>query len=141
MEALIKEVLEKGYLLSLATLDEKGIWASEVVYTFDEKFNIYWISKITARHSQAIIQHPQIAGVITISNKPEEKDFGLQIAGTAEKLEGIPSVATAYWQKLGNPSRASKLSEDSSWYCLKPKRIELTHQQLFGYTKKILELN
>lgn len=139
MNALIKEVLEKGYLLSLATLDEKGIWASEVVYIFDEQFNLYWISKITARHSQAIIKNPKIAGVITASNKPEEKDLGLQIEGTAQKIEGIPIVATAYWQKLGKPLPA--LNEGSSWYCLKPKRIELTHQQLFGYTKQVLELN
>lgn len=37
---LIKEVLEKGYLMSLATEDDGGVWVSDVIYIYDEKFNI-----------------------------------------------------------------------------------------------------
>lgn len=38
---LIKEVLDQGYLMSLATVDDGGVWVSDVIYIYDDNFNIY----------------------------------------------------------------------------------------------------
>ncbi len=38
---LVQEILEKGYLLSFATLDERGVWAADVIYVHDDSFTLY----------------------------------------------------------------------------------------------------
>ena len=62
IKARILEVLEKGYLISLATHDDGGLWVADVVYTFDDDLNIYWMSYPTVRHSKAIEDNNQAAG-------------------------------------------------------------------------------
>ena len=64
IKKLIKEVLEKGYLMSLGTVDEGGVWVCDVIYIFDDDLNIYWMSKDFRRHSKAILINPGIAGTI-----------------------------------------------------------------------------
>ena len=38
LKELIKEVLEKGYLMSLATSDGGGVWVADVIYVYDDEF-------------------------------------------------------------------------------------------------------
>src|SRR3989338_7181549 len=87
IKELIKEVLEKGYLMSLATKDEGGIWVSDVIYINDDEFNIYWISDPEVRHSEAILKNNKVAGTVTISG-PREDNLGIQFEGEAEIMEG-----------------------------------------------------
>ncbi len=46
IKQLIKEVLERGYLMSLGTVDDGGVWVSDVIYVFDDDFTMYWMSKL-----------------------------------------------------------------------------------------------
>jgi uncharacterized protein YhbP (UPF0306 family) len=39
---IAKEILEKGHLMSLATVDDGGVWVADVVYIYDDNFNIYF---------------------------------------------------------------------------------------------------
>src|SRR3989344_2854869 len=87
IKRLIKEVLEKGYLMSLATVDEGGVWVSDVIYIFDDDFNMYWMSKLHRRHSKAILENPKVAGTITASSQGED-NLGIQFEGLAQKIEG-----------------------------------------------------
>jgi len=87
IKQIIKEVLEKGYLMSLATQDSEGIWVADVIYVNDN-FNIYWLSQENTRHSKAIKENPKIAASITLTEKPGQPDIGIQLEGYAEKLEG-----------------------------------------------------
>lgn len=137
---LIKEVLEQGYLMSLATVDQGGVWVSDVVY-INEEFDIYWISDEGCRHSQAILENPAVAATITISNNGET-DLGLQLEGVAEKLEGErEELFKRHLLKRGkDPSKAKGvLNPGRSWYKLTPKKIELIYEKFFGFEKKILE--
>ena len=84
---LIKEVLEKGYLMSLATVDVGGVWVADVIYVHDDELNIYWISDSEIRHSEAILKNNKVAGAITVSG-PGENNLGIQFEGLAEKIEG-----------------------------------------------------
>ncbi|MDP3762541.1 MAG: pyridoxamine 5'-phosphate oxidase family protein, partial [bacterium] len=84
IEQLIKEVLNKGYLMSLATLDDGGVWASDVIYVYDDDLNIYWMSYPNVRHSEAILKNPKVAGTITASEQSGE-ELGIQFDGIAEK--------------------------------------------------------
>lgn len=141
---LIKEVLEKGYLISLGTEDENGIWVSDVIYVHTEKLELYWLSETKSRHSTAILNNPQVAATITLSNNPGEKNIGLQIEGKAEKIEGdILEIAIKH--RLKRKKEAPKkegeiLGKGESWYKLTPTKIELIYEPIFGFEKKKLEL-
>lgn len=141
---LIQSVLESGFLMSLATVDDGGVWVSDVIYVHDNDFIIYWISDVTTRHSKAILKNDRVAGTITVSNDPGEKIIGLQFEGMAEKIEGdIVEMAKKHRLKRGKPAPTRErevLEEDESWYRLKPKKIELIYEPLWGFDKKTLEL-
>lgn len=139
---LIKEVLEKGYLMSLGTVDQGGIWVSDVIYIFDDNLNLYWMSDPDVRHSKAILKNQKVAGTITI-NLPKEDNLGLQFEGLAEKIDGARyDLAKKHYtkRKRPEPEEIDDVLEGDSWYQLKPSKIELIHEKLFGFKKQRLEL-
>ncbi len=136
LKQLVREVLEDGYLMSLGTVDEQGVWVSDVIYVFDDELSIYWLSRVDARHSEAIEKNPQVAGSITTSKK-EDDEAGIQFEGVAEKIDGdLLELARAHRQKRGDalPEREGEILEErgQSWYRLTPTRIELIYESLFG---------
>ncbi len=143
LRKLIREILEQGHLISLGTLDDGGVWVSDVLYIFDDDFNIYWMSGSEVRHSKAILKNPQVAGTITISNKSKEPNLCIQISGMAEKIEGERlDLATKYLLKKGHPEpkETDAVLKGRSWYVLKPEFIDVINEKLWGYNKKKLEL-
>ncbi len=141
LKNLIKEILEKGYLISLATYDG-SVWVSDLIYITDG-FDIYWLSNINRRHSKSIESNKNVAGTITISNNKGEKNIGLQIEGVAKKIEGdILEIAIKHRLKRGKPAPkkiGEVLEANESWYVLKPKKIEIIHEPLFGLNKKSIK--
>jgi len=137
---LVKGVLEKGHLISLATVDENGPWVSDLVYVFDDALNIYWLSMPNTRHSQAILKNPLVAGTITISTKSKVPIEAVQIAGTAEKIEGdMLDIANKHLTKRSYPptTREGEILEGGkSWYKLTPNKIRLNYEPLFGREKQ-----
>lgn len=139
---LIKEVLRKGYLMSLATLDDGGIWVADVIYIHDDNLNIYWMSSLEVRHSQAIIKNSRVASTITLSCQGED-NLGIQFEGVAEKIDGTRyDLALKHYEKRGKsaPKETNDVLQGDSWYMLKPKKIELICEELFGFKKQKLEL-
>ena len=142
IKQLILEVLDKGYLLSLATVDDGGVWACDVIYVHDDELNIYWMSDPEVRHSRAIQSHPQAAGVVTVSGQGED-NLGVQIEGVVEKILGARfDLAQKHLAKRQKPPPTETLDvlHGDAWYCLKPKRIDLTCERLFGCEKRSYEL-
>ena len=140
-----REVLEQGYLLSLGTVDEGGVWVSDIIYISDDQFNIYWMSNPNFRHSKAIEKNPKVAGTITASQKPGELDFAVQLEGAAEKLNGPQLALVAkYLIKRGKtiPKKITNiLREGYSWYKLTPTKIELIDQKNFKFEKQKITFN
>lgn len=138
----IQEVLEKGYLMSLATVDSGGVWVSDVIYIFDNDLNIYWMSDPDARHSQALLKNNKIAGTITVSAQGED-NLGIQFEGVSEKIEGARyDLAIKHFakRKKPQPAETEDVLQGDSWYILKPKKIELICERIFGFEKQKLEL-
>lgn len=139
---LVREVLKKGYLMSLATHDTGGVWVADVIYIFDEDFNIYWMSKPNVRHSEAIMKNPKVAGTITANMKGED-NLGLQFEGNAQKVNGFrDDLAKMHYLKRGKdePLEKEDVLNGRSWYMLKPSKIELINEKLFGFNKQKIEL-
>ncbi|HEY4516009.1 MAG TPA: pyridoxamine 5'-phosphate oxidase family protein [Candidatus Paceibacterota bacterium] len=140
---LAEKVLEDGYVMSLGTVDEGGVWVADVIYIKDDKFNLYWISLPNTRHSKAIEKNNKVACTITASRKTHD-ERALQIEGVVEKIEGS---LFEYEKKLEEkrglkiPERAGEILEKGqSWYVLKPTKIEVIHSKSFGYKKETVEL-
>ena len=139
----IKEVLDRGHLMSLGISDEAGVWVADVIYIHDDIFNIYWVSDPAARHSWAVIRYKQVAGTITISNKSKELNLGIQFHGLAEKIDGPRyDLAVKHRMKRGHPvpKETEDVLQGDSWYILKPKMIQLIDEVNFGFDKQTLEL-
>lgn len=142
VKKLILEVLDKGYLMSLATIDAGGVWASDVIYVYDDELNIYWMSDPDVRHSQAIINNRQVAGSITVSDRGED-NLGIQFAGIAEKIdETRHDLATKHYKKRNKPTpkETDDILQGDSWYLLRPKKIELICERLFGFEKQKFDM-
>lgn len=143
IKKLAEKVLEDGFVMSLGTLDEGGVWVADVIYIHDEDLNLYWLSFPHHRHSKAIEKNKKIACTITTSWETD-KERALQIEGLAKKIEG---PLFEYEKKLASkrgmrtPEVAGKVLEDGhSWYIIEPTKIELIHNEPFGYKKQIVDL-
>jgi uncharacterized protein YhbP (UPF0306 family) len=139
---LIKEVLEKGYLMSLGTHDEGGVWVSDVIYIFDDDFTLYWMSDPDVRHSQAVLKNPKVGGAITV-NLPKEDNLGIQFEGIAKKIEGPRhDLAVKHFTKRKKPAptEGEDVLKGDSWYMVKPAKIQLIYERLFGFNKQTLVL-
>ena len=146
LRPLIREVLEKGYLMTLATHDAGGVWACDVIYIFDDNLNLYWISDPNARHSKAITEHPAVAGTITVSGQGDD-NLGIQFSGTARRLKG-PNLRLMIRhfkkrKKVELPKSAKDVLnflEGDMWYELRPSHIELIYEKMFGFEKQRIDL-
>ena len=141
---LIEEILSQARDLVLATSTNNIPWAAELVFGHDANFNLYWISAENARHSQELVKNPTVAAVITVQPAGKIKDRGLQIQGEARKLkeEEILGAAREYFAKRGTPKLpetledVNDLTKNRSWYTLKPTKIYILDEELFGYERK-----
>ena len=143
LRELVRSILDQGYLMSLATADDGGVWVSDVIYIHDKDFNLFWLSDPEVRHSVALRESWEVAATITVSNNAGEENVGLQIAGVAEQLEGNDlTLATKHRLKRQKspPERDGEVEEGDAWYRLRPTKIDIIHEPLFGFEKKILEL-
>jgi uncharacterized protein YhbP (UPF0306 family) len=143
IKELIKEVLEQGYLMSLGTQDDGGVWVADVIYVFDDELNLYWMSSPDTRHSKAIESASAVAGTITISRVGED-NMGIQFSGIATKIQELrPDLVGQHFAKRQKPVPADPDSamQGRSWYALKPTTIELIYEKHFGFKKQKLELN
>lgn len=139
----IKDVLNKGYLMSLATTDDRGVWVADVIYVSDEDLNIYWMSDPDTRHSKAIDKNNQSAGTITISNNGKEPNLGIQFSGKAKKIDGERyDLAVKHLTKRGHPKpeEGDDVLQGDSWYILCPEKFDLVDEENYGYDKKSLNL-
>src|SRR3989344_3875554 len=110
IKARILEGLSKGHLMSLATLDDGGLWVADVIYIYDDNLNIYWMSYPNVRHSKAIEKNGQVAGSITVTCYGEEPEEGEDVLG------------------------------GHSWYILRPSKIDLNDTENFGWDKNSIDL-
>ncbi|MEK7620714.1 MAG: hypothetical protein AAB413_05790 [Patescibacteria group bacterium] len=100
LHQLTRKVLERGYLLSLGIVDAQGPWVADVIYIFDDDFNLYWMSQPKRRHSQAIDSGSnRVAAAIAVTQGPDQPDEGLQISGTAARVEKPSSELLKKWMK------------------------------------------
>ena len=149
LRAEIEAFLGAHHTVSLATVDEQGApHAANLLYAPDG-LALYWMSDTQTRHSRHIEARPRVTATVA----PDYADFrlilGLQIFGTARRLAGGESLATArrmisrygFLAELASGPPALRAAfEKAGFYCLEPARITLIdNTKGFGH-KETLEL-
>ena len=139
----ITEVLEKGHLISLGTVDDGGVWVADLVYIFDDELNIYWMSSPDFRHSKALLENKMVGGSITVSNYSKEDNFGIQVEGVAKKIDGDRyDLTLKHLSKRGHsiPKEDDDVLNGYSWYVLTPTKIDLIDEKNLNFDKWTLKL-
>jgi uncharacterized protein YhbP (UPF0306 family) len=95
IEQLIRQRLNSGQMMQLATIADEQPWCCTVYYVADEALNIYWISKPERRHSKEIQSHQKAAAAIPIEHTYGEDVVGLSIEGVATLIENPEEISKA----------------------------------------------
>lgn len=92
----IREYLETHHVLTLATVDEVGPWATPLFYVSDETLDLYFLSDPTTRHCQAIARNSKVSAAIHGGFVAWTEITGLQLDGWAHVLDGELAVERAF---------------------------------------------
>jgi len=87
---------------NVMTLATKSVWAAAVFYAHDG-FTLYFVSSPNSRHAQDLGEDPRVAAAIHEDYHDWRAIQGIQLSGTAERLEGAERDAAlaCYRDKFG----------------------------------------
>ncbi len=148
----LTECLDSTTVSTLATVDENGVWANPVYFSYDSKFNFYFVSSSDTRHMRNIKSDPRVVlSVFTPQSIAGIHQIGVQIEGKASLVpdEDIESVYSI---------RTKRLNVDSNWLPeageghfvkehggvfikITPKAITYMNTQYFGGNSKKVPLD
>ena len=143
----IATLLDEHTVMTLATVDDSGPHAASLMFARDH-LTLYWLSDPKVRHSQHI--EPEAFVAVTVAGQYE--DFreirGLQMSGTAGRLEGGEEESKAFdglqarypfLQSFALGTLASHMGA-AAIYAFRPRTITLIdNRRRFGF-KETLEL-
>lgn len=92
---LLKAYLRDTSMMQLATSSPDGKpWVSNVWFVFDDKFNIYWVSSRSVRHSVEVKANPHVAASICAVNTPLDTKLGaVQVEGSVKVIRNPIDIA------------------------------------------------
>jgi nitroimidazol reductase NimA-like FMN-containing flavoprotein (pyridoxamine 5'-phosphate oxidase superfamily) len=130
----IKDALDRTEFMSLSTIDTEGVWSYPVAFSYDEKCNLYFLSRLSARHTQNIVRD-QRASVNIYKTERTNHDgvIGLQARGTAQMVKEPAELAECiglYFSRsvVGEEYRQEAVSAtepDGDWHVFKIALSEL----------------
>lgn len=69
----VKYLIENNTTMIIATANADGKpWISPVFFSYDDQFNLYWVSDKKAQHSASVRTRPQVGIVIVGAIPPED---------------------------------------------------------------------
>lgn len=102
VEKIVREYIDKSWHMSLATVNGGRPWVCEVHFGYDDKLNLYFVSKRATRHCQEIATNPHVAGNIVRQHKLIDAPNGVYFEGTAKLLQSpTREEINAYCDRLG----------------------------------------
>lgn len=95
-EERAKQIIKENIYCTVATstLDGKP-WLSPVFFSYDENYNIYWVSNKNSRHSKLIRENPHVAVVIFDSRAPEGEGDGVYIEAKVQEFSNEEEIKEA----------------------------------------------
>lgn len=110
----IKDCLESTYIAVLATSEENdGVWATPIYFTYDDRFNFYFMSDSKTRHIKDIENHSGVSLAIFMpSNDSLGFKVGIQIEGRAEAVPD-EEIEDVYMNRSTRLTGAKNWNKDS----------------------------
>lgn len=99
---MAKHIITSNQYLTLGTSNQHGeFWLSPVAYAYDNKFNFYFISLPTSKHSQNLNTNSHVVFTIFNSQQNFGEGVGLQIEGEAKRINftQIAPIIKLYLQR------------------------------------------
>lgn len=130
VEKIVREYIDKTVHMSLATVSGDRPWVCEVHFGFDDRLNLFFVSKKSTRHCQEIAGNPHVAGNIVRQHGLSDSPHGIYFEGTATLLSSpTDDEIESYCGRLGRDAEELKqlLSEESGLY-----KIEVANWAAFG---------
>ncbi len=127
---------------SLATVSSDHTpHAANIQYVNDEHFQLYWVSEPNALHSQHLTRHPQTAATIYARDDEVDHLHGLQLHGSAQKIDGGSDQWHHAWDMYTQKFRFvaampqfRQLVEQQAFYCLTPTWLRwIDNRRGFGF--------
>jgi uncharacterized protein YhbP (UPF0306 family) len=130
---LVRQHLAQAKIMQLATSADDQPWVVTVHFYADDELNLYWISTLARRHSQAIEQNSKVATTILVHENTAEEPYviGITIEGVAELIGETPdeTVGQGYVAKLNKDDNfladIASGTNPHKFYRLKPTKIVL----------------
>lgn len=140
----LNEVLSATDYCSIATVDEKGVWSNPVYFAWDDKYNLYFISRMHSRHMQNLKKNNRIA--VSIYKTEQKGDvFGIQLEGTAKILTQEKERMDAhkfYYDRVGSLEQNEFAMHDQKWLFVKitPEQVYYFDSKVFGEERQTIPL-
>lgn len=126
------EFMADHHVVSVATLDDEGVWCASCFYAFDpHAARLIILSGAETRHGAAMLARSAVSG--TISGQPRHlRDIrGVQFSARAERLESVARHEALRLYTLRHP--LAKLKTTDVW-ALSLDRVKFTdNHRLFGH--------
>jgi general stress protein 26 len=137
--SLLRGVLQSTAYLALGTEGKDGPWVAPVLYAYNERLEIYFVSQLGSRHMRDVIDNPEVAIAIYDTDQPAAGDkLGIQLSGTTEIVpdEAVKEAFEIYFHGVDPQMDSSpdNFLGDSSWRMVKvvPGEVFLVHTGKFG---------
>ena len=122
--------------MQLATAADGRPWICNLHMATDDENSIYWISKLTSRHSKDISTNPHVA--MTLAVKADRPLIGVQIEGTATVVTDSDTIRVAMTDWMRRHGGSEKFvdsivdgTNEHKLYQLTPKRFQLLDEVNF----------
>jgi uncharacterized protein YhbP (UPF0306 family) len=120
--------LAAHHVMTLATAGPDGIWAAAVFYASDG-FALTFLSASHTRHAQAVAANPQVAATVQEDYADWPAIQGIQLSGTARRLDGPERDAAIGRYRAKFPFIAQPIPAlvtaltKVNWYVVEPERV------------------
>ncbi len=113
-------IITTNQFMSLSTCDNNKPWVAPVWYAVDHMCNFYFASDVNSRHCSHIKNNSKVAIAIFDSTATPGFVDGLQIEGTATKVDDdrVHETGGFFWKKrwIGDDSKITEYTNSSENY-------------------------
>lgn len=129
----VKYLVEHSKHMVIATAGASGKpWISPVGFTYDDAYNLYWVSYKGALHSQNIANRPEVA-IVIFGPLPSGAFDGVYIDATASELkdEAELQAAIACFARRPQPDKfttksSADVTGEAAWRMYKAVPIKIS---------------
>ena len=122
------QYLKSHHVMTLATVDPKGVWAAALFYASQE-FDLIFLSAEHTRHAQNVSVSPKVSATIQENYWGWSQIKGIQLEGIVYKLldeqrqEAIDVYLARFPFIQTSGSKIQKAFDQVSWYRLTPEKL------------------